>query len=55
MISLKELLGEWANRTLADLLDQAVTKYGKEDAMVFKEERITYSEMGRRVAHFANS
>ena len=53
MKNLQELLGEWVNKTLADLFDQAVTKYGKEEAMVFKEERITYGEMGRRVRNFA--
>jgi fatty-acyl-CoA synthase len=53
MKDLKELLGEWADKTLADFFDKAVTKYSKEEAMVFNEERITYSEMGRRVADFA--
>lgn len=52
MEDLKELLGEWSNKTLADLFDQAIMKYNEEEAMVFKEERITYGEMGRRVANF---
>src|SRR4030042_871250 len=53
MEDLKELLGEWANKTLADLFDHAVAQYGEEEAMVFSEERMTYGEMGRRVADFA--
>ena len=53
MEDLKELLGEWANKTLVDLFDHAVTQYGEEEAMVFNEERMTYGEMGRRVADFA--
>ncbi len=53
MNSLKELLGEWANKTLADLFDQAVAKYGNEELMVFKGERITYNEMGQGVKSFA--
>src|SRR5512139_3904869 len=48
-----ELFGEWANKTLVDLFDQAMTKYSEEEAMVFKEERVTYGEMGRRVTNFA--
>jgi fatty-acyl-CoA synthase len=53
MRDLKGLLGEWTDKTLADLFDQAVTKYGREEAMVFNEKRITYHEMGRRVTDFA--
>ena len=53
MKDLKELLGEWATKTLGDLLDQTVTKYSKEEAVVFNEERITYREMDRRVADFS--
>jgi fatty-acyl-CoA synthase len=53
MEGFEELLGEWANKTLADLFDQAVTKYGQEELMIFKEERITYYEMGQRVENFA--
>jgi fatty-acyl-CoA synthase len=53
MKDLKELLGEWSNKTLADLFDQAVTEYNQEEAIVFNEERIAYSEMGRRVVYFA--
>lgn len=53
MKDLKELLGEWADKTLADLFDRVVTKYSEEEAMVFKEERVTYGEMDRRVADFA--
>ena len=53
MKGLEELLGEWANKTLADLFDQAVTKYSKEEAIVFNKERVTYREMDRRVVNFA--
>jgi len=53
MKDLKGLLGEWADKTLTDLFDRTVTKYGREEAMVFNEKRMTYHEMGRRVTDFA--
>jgi long-subunit acyl-CoA synthetase (AMP-forming) len=53
MEGLEELLGEWTNKTLADLFDQAVVKYSEEEAIVFIEERVTYRELHRRVSNFA--
>jgi fatty-acyl-CoA synthase len=53
MKGLEEILGKWTNKTLADLFDQAVEKYGKEEAFVFNKERLTYREIDRRVADFA--
>jgi fatty-acyl-CoA synthase len=53
MSELKELLGEWGNSTLADLLDRAVTSYGDKDAWVFKGDRVTYAELGRKSADLA--
>lgn len=42
-------LGEWQNKTLADLIDFAVKTYPDKEAMVIDDRQITYDEMGRQV------
>ena len=44
-----EWLGEWQNKTLADLIDFAVETYPDKEAMVIGDERVSYGELGHRV------
>ena len=53
MLTLKKLLGEWQIKQLRiSLTSQTVTKSANEEAIVFNEETIICSEMGRKVADF---
>jgi len=45
--------GEWANKTLADLFDNAVERYPAREALVFGDRRITYEELGSQVDSLA--
>ena len=44
-----EWLGERKNWTLVDLIDRAVQGYPKREAIVFKDRRIRYEELGKQV------
>jgi len=44
-----EWLGEMKNWTLVDLIDRAVQGYPKREAVVFKDRRIRYEELGKQV------
>lgn len=44
-----EWLREWENRTLVDLIDRAVNDYPKREAVVFKDRRISYKELGEQI------
>ena len=41
--------GYWEDRALGEVLVEAIARYRGKEALTFKGERVSYSEMGRRI------
>lgn len=45
--------GYWTDITLWEMVEESIKKYGSNEALVYGDQRITYSEMGEKVERLA--
>lgn len=45
--------GYWEDRTLAETLDLAISKYGSKEALVYEDVRLSYAQLGKKINKLA--